>query len=333
MSRINHASKIVTVFALVLLVASLAVPVSADSNNNPPSGQQSSGQIPSGASPVPGQTASPQPGQNVTTGLPANSSINVTGHVQVPANKTSNDNKANQTKQGRGKIGNIITPPATLTNQTENRSTDVKNAVNETVLTPAKNLARNDINKIISQLQLYERWVDRSGLDESQKSGIVVLVNENIDWFRQQSANISAAGNLSSIRKMANTTELQAVTLKVSIKQEAGIMACDALDDRISQAENASVNIAARIAALEAKGNNMTAADQKLASYDAHIAAAASYSAAARAAFEGITSKDNVDNDFNEGYQQINLAENQMSLAYADLKEVYLIYLQASRKA
>jgi hypothetical protein len=119
--------------------------------------------------------------------------------------------------------------------------------------------------------------------------------------------------------------------LKVSIKREAGIMACDRIDDQIAMARNAATGIAFRIAALKAAGNNTAPAEQKMAEYNAHIDAAAAYSDAARNAFEGITASDNMDAGFNDGYRQIAQADIEMTQAYVDLKGVYLWYLQAIR--
>ena len=84
-----------------------------------------------------------------------------------------------------------------------------------------------------------------------------------------------------------------------------------------------------KIAALKARGNNTAQAEQKLADYNAHISAASRYSAAARAAFDGITSAGDVDAGFAEGYRQIGLADREMTQAYADLKDVYIWYLHS----
>ena len=142
---------------------------------------------------------------------------------------------------------------------------------------------------------------------------------------------MEAADDLTTVQTLADQAEQQAATLKVSIKNEAGIMACDGLDGRIATARTASAGIADKIAALKARGDNTAPAEQKLADYNAHVDAAAMYSLAARAAFEGITSADNTDRGFNEGYRQIGLANREMTQAYVDLKGVYLWYLQATR--
>ena len=228
---------------------------------------------------------------------------------------------------GHGKIGNLHTPPAIVKNLTQK----VKKQVNDVRLNQAKMMAEGKINLIIGQLQLYGKWVANSGLSIDQKAGIKVIVDSNIAWFRQQYEDIEAADDLTTVQTLADQAEQQAATLKVSIKKEAGILACDGLDGRIATARTASAGIADKIAALKARGNNTAPAEQKLADYNAHVDAAAMYSLAARAAFEGITSADNTDRGFNEGYRQIGLANREMTQAYVDLKGVYLWYLQATR--
>jgi hypothetical protein len=173
--------------------------------------------------------------------------------------------------------------------------------------------------------------VANSGLSSDQKAGIKAIVENNIAWFRQQSEDLGAATDLATVQALADQVERQSAVLKVSIKKEAGIMACDGMDGRIATARNASASIADRIAALKATGKDTAKIEQKLADYDAHVAAAGLYSLAARTAFEGITSAENTDSGFNEGYRQLGLANREMTQAYVDLKGVYLWYLQNSR--
>jgi hypothetical protein len=218
-------------------------------------------------------------------------------------------------------------PPSIVKNLTKK----IKNQVDDIRLKQARTIAEGRINLIIGQLQLYEKWVSRSGLGNDQKSDISIIVNDNIAWFRQQVEDLEASGDLVAIQGLADQASQQVAALEVSIKKEAGIMACDVMDGRIATARNASAGITEKIAVLKASGVNTAAAGQDLTNYNAHVDAAAMYSLAARAAFEGITSADNTDNGFNEGYAQIGLADGEMTQAYADLKNVYLWYLQATR--
>jgi hypothetical protein len=231
------------------------------------------------------------------------------------------------TLQGQGRFGNLHTPPAIISNFTQK----VKKQVNDARLDAAKMIAESRIKLIEGQLQLYEKWVANSGLSNDQKASIKVIVDDNILWFRQQDEDIQAADDLATVQALSDQADLQAASLKVTIKKEAGLLACDTLDGRIAAARNASAGIIDKIAGLNAGGIDTTAVEQKLADYNAHIDAAGIDSLAARAAFEGITGADNTDRGFNEGYRQIALAGGEMTRAYVDLKYVYLWYLQATR--
>jgi hypothetical protein len=251
------------------------------------------------------------------------------GHASpAPAgNGAINVTSGMPTLPGHGKFGNIHTPPAIISNLTKN----VKKQVDDVRVKMAQKIAESKIDIILGQLGLYEKWVANSGLANDQKAGIKVIVDNNIAWFRQQVEDIQAADDLTTVQTLADQADQQAATLKVSIKKEAGLLACDALDDRIATATNVSSAIADRIAALKLPGNYTASVEQKLADYNAHVDAAGRYSLAAKAAFEGITDADNTDRGFNEGYRQIALADREMTQAYVDLKGVYLWYLQASR--
>jgi hypothetical protein len=296
MSRLICLKKIIPVFVLAILVLSVASPALAK-----PAIKAQPTSSPAGGQALP--TISPLPVDN--------ESINITQGVPP--------------FHGHGKIGNLRTPPAIVKNLTQK----IKNQVSDVRLNQARTIAEGRINLIIGQLQLYEKWVSNSGLGNDQKSAIKVIVDSNIAWFRQQIEDLGAADDMAAVQALADEADQQAATLKVNIKNEAGIMACDELDGRVATARSASTGIADRIAALKDRGNNT--APQKLADYNAHIDAAAGYSLAARAAFESITSADNTDNGFNEGYRQIGLADREMTQAYVDLKGVYLWYLQVIR--
>ena len=295
MSRNNSLKMIFPAFAIAILIFSLSSPAFATpASKATPTTTAADGH----ASPTPAGNGV----INVTHGMP--------------------------TLPGHGKFGNLHTPPAIISNLTKK----VKKQVDDARLNQAIKIADVKIDIILRQLELYEKWVANSGLSDDQKAGIKVIVDNNIAWFRQQVEDIQAAEDLAAVQTLADQADQQAATLKVSIKKEAGIMACDWLDGQIATARTASAGISDKIAVLKARGDNTAPAEQKLADYNAHVDAAARYSLAARAAFEGITSADNMDSGFNEGYRQIGQADGEMTQAYVDLKGVYLWYLQASRQ-
>jgi hypothetical protein len=182
------------------------------------------------------------------------------------------------TLPGHGRFGNLHTPPAIISNLTKN----VKKQIDDVWVNAAQKIAESRIDIILGQLELYQKWVANSGLDKDQKAGIKVIVDNNIAWFREQIDDIQAADDLATVESLAQQADQQAATLKVSIKKEAGLLACDALDSRIATAANASSSITDRIAAPKSAGNNTAAVEQKLADYNAHIDAADSYSLSPR---------------------------------------------------
>lgn len=222
------------------------------------------------------------------------------------------------------KIGNISTPPAIV----RNLSGQVKDRINEALLKQTKRLAEVRINILVNQLELYEKRITYSSLGADQKSAIIAVADENIAWLRQIDSDVQAADDLDAIRALMAQVDQQADVLKANIKKDAGVMACDGLDARIATARNVSATIAGRLAALKAQGKDTSQPEGKLADYDEHLDAAGQCSAAARAAFLGITGAADADRGFAEGYRQIGLADREMSRAYADLKDVYLWYLR-----
>lgn len=297
MSRLNRSGKIIFALAMVFLALSLSIPAMGANPNKAPSADA---------------PADNQASPGVPSGPAGKGAINVT--------------PGTSTHQGHGKIGNLHAPPVIVKNLTQK----VKKHANDARLNQTRAIAEGRINLIINQLRLYEKWVANSRLSDDQKSSIKAIIDGNIAWFMQQYEDIGATVDVATAQALADQADRQAAMLKVSMKKEAGIMACDMLDGRIATARNASAGIADRIASLE--GIDTASAVQKLADYDDHVDAAARYSGAVRAAFECITTADNTDSGFNEGYRQIGMADREMARAYADLKSIYLWYLQVARQ-
>jgi hypothetical protein len=256
------------------------------------------------------------------------SSDDVTQHAGKDKNVTS----ATPVSPGQLKLGKITAPPiATFQNLTATAKANASTVIDNARLTVAKKTASVKISLVIRQLEQYKKQIARSSLSPDEKAAIIALADNNIAWYRQQDSAIQAAGDLETINALANETNQQTDLLKVNMKKDAGIMACDQLDERIAMALSASAIAAGKVSVLDASGNDIDALESSLADYNVHVDVASQYSMAARTAFESISSEANVDSGFYAGYQQIKLADLEMGKAYADLKDFYRLYLINSR--
>lgn len=245
--------------------------------------------------------------------------------------KDKDNASAIQVPHGQLKLGKLNAPPvATFHNLTLNAQATNKSAVNDVRLTLAKKMASLKINMIIRQLELYKKQITHSKISPEEKAAVIAIADNNIAWYRHQDSDIQAAEDLDTVNALAAGIEQQTNLLKVNLKKEAGIMACDQLDSRIAIAKSVPSIVAGKIADLKAAGNDIAVLEGKLADYDAHLDAASQYADAARTAFEGISGEADADSGFNAGYQQIRLADLEMDKAYADLKDFYLLYLHSS---
>ncbi|OPY29124.1 MAG: hypothetical protein A4E28_01071 [Methanocella sp. PtaU1.Bin125] len=250
------------------------------------------------------------------------------------ANKSDKDQDDQQGKNvspGQLKLGNLKAPPlATLHNFTA--SPKANNTVVDTVhLNVAKKTASQRINLVIRQLETYKKQISRSRLSADEKAAAIAVADNNIAWYRQQESAIQAAADLETVNGLAAVTNDQIGQMKVNMKLEAGIMACEQMESRIAAANSVSVMAAEKIGELKASADVTAALEGQLARYNEHVAAASQYTYAARTAFEGITNEGNTDSGFNAGYQQLRQAEAEMLRAYTELKLFYQLYLHNAR--
>jgi hypothetical protein len=246
-------------------------------------------------------------------------------------NASANSTSATHVPPGLLKLGKLKAPPvATLHNLTATIKANNNGVVDKVRLTMAKKTASQKISLIIHQLELYKKQISHSRLGNDEKAAAIAVADKNIAWYRQQESEIQASDDIETINALAAGTNLQTDQLKVNMKKEAGIMACDQLDSRIATARNVSAIATRMIAELKASGNDAAALESRLADYGAHIDAASQYAYAARTAFEGISSETNADSGFNAGYQQIRLADLEMGKAFNDLKNFYMLYLHST---
>jgi hypothetical protein len=245
--------------------------------------------------------------------------------------KDMNGTSVTHIPPGQLKLGKINGPPmATFHNLTVTAKATTNAVVDNVRLTLAKKMASLKIDMAIRQLELYKKQITHSRISAEEKVAIIALADSNIAWYSQQESDIQAAEDLDAVNALAAGIDMQSDLLKVNIKKEAGVMACDQLDSRIATARNVLTMAAGKVADLKADGNDIADLENELADYNAHVDAAAGYADAARAAFEGISSDANADSGFDDGYRQISKADIEMNKAYADLKDFYLLYLRSS---
>jgi hypothetical protein len=263
------------------------------------------------------------------------------GSTATPVNATQQSGKGNgqhnvtsdtHVPPGQLKLGKISAPPAVSgISITPTAQATKKPPVSEAKLSLAKKVAGTRIGLVVSQLELYKKQISRSGLSAEEKAAIIAIADRNIAWYNQQNGDIQSASDMDIINALAAAADQQSAQLKVNMRKDAGVMACDELDARIATARNVATIAAGKVSSLKANGNDTTAIEGKLADYNARVAAASQYSTAARAAFESISGEANSDSGFNEGYRLIAQADQEMGKAYADLKDVYLLYFRSTR--
>lgn len=253
------------------------------------------------------------------------------GDVTQHAGKDKNATSATHVPPGQLKLGKINAPPVpTLHNLMATVKADKGTVVDNARLTLAKKTASLKISLVIRQLELYKKQIARSSLGTEEKVAIIAIADNNIAWYRQHDTDIQAAGDLETVNALADEANQQTSMIKVNMKKDAGVMACDQLDERIATAQSVSAIAAGKISGLSASGNDIDALERSLAGYDAHVDAASQYAEAARATFESISTEANADSGFNEGYGQIRQADLELGNAYADLKDFWLLYLRNS---
>lgn len=245
------------------------------------------------------------------------------------SSQLANNSAAGFLKNGsatvKPKIGNLQAPPKNGLNVSRQ---PFKNAVDDYRLKIAKSVAEARIKIVIQELELYKKKISASNLDEQDKAELISSADANIVWFRQKSGEIQAAGDMATLQALVTQVDQQIAQMKVNMKKGAGLVACDEMDAKIAKAADVSRIAGQKIDDLKAKGKNTAQLEAALASYDGHVSAAGQHAAAARAAFEGITSASNTDRGFIEGLKQLRLAEQELNKAYSDLKRFYWYFFR-----
>lgn len=293
-----------------MLLASVVTPVIADQPiKSGPAASGLIGQIKSRVSPTATQGATVQP---LTNGSAGN-------------HNSSNNGSA----LGKLKIGNLHTPPSQAGFNISKQALK-NNSLNDNRLKIAKTVADVKIGIVIKELELYKKKISASRLSDAEKAALIASADANIAWFNQQESDIQEAGDMATLQAMVNEADQQTAMMRVNLKTGAGLIVCDELDVKISTARNVSGIAAQKINDLKAKGYDTTQAEKALADYNVHVDAASQNSAAARAAFNGITGTGNMDSGFKEGLKQVSLAEQELGKSFSDLKDIYLLILRGN---
>lgn len=233
-------------------------------------------------------------------------------------------------------IGTLKTPPkatqtpasVTTGNGKKPVPTATKTAVNDNQLRNEKKQAHAKIAVAINQLEVYAKRVSNSKLPAEEKALLQSQISENLAWYRQIDSDIQAATDLDQVRETSALVTGYTNSMKVDLKKDAGLLACESLLTKISTARDVSALASGKIAEKAANGADTAKMEQKLAEFDEHIAAAEQLVEAAGADFNAITTEQNAEQNFHKGYQKLQLAEVRLKQAYQDLKEIYLALLR-----
>ncbi|WP_424357015.1 hypothetical protein [Methanocella sp. MCL-LM] len=192
-----------------------------------------------------------------------------------------------------------------------------------------KAAADGKIKVALTQLDIYVKMVNHSRLSDGDKALLIGDANENMAWYRQMGRDLQATSDGGTVQGMATDIDRQTELLRADLKRDAGLLTCDDIDRKIATARDVSALAGQKIATADTDANESLKLNQLLADYDAHVDTAAQHSGAAKASFDRITSAADADQHFDAGFGELQQAEKQLTLAYADLKEIYRILLDS----
>jgi hypothetical protein len=200
-------------------------------------------------------------------------------------------------------------------------------AVTSARLGLVRTTAANSINSIVAALNMVNNRVASSKLSAGDKATMTSQIDANITWFQAEQSSIQSASDVNTIRTDVSQITAQWNSIKTSIKQETGILACDELDARLSNASRAASIASQKIQSLSAEGKDTSALQSALASYNSNLATATTDSQNARADFNDITSSSNANANYAAGLSQLNQAQQQLSAGYQNLITMYRLFL------
>ncbi len=190
--------------------------------------------------------------------------------------------------------------------------------------------AENGIDAIIKGLNAVDNSIDRSKLPDSQKAALMSQVDSNISWFESEKSIIQSSDDLVTVRQHALLAASRWSSIKIDIKKEMGLLACDDIDAKLNDARNASSVASAKIQAMKAQGKDTGDLEKSLASFNSDIDNAAGHSANARVEFNAISTPVNVDLRYAAGIRQLNMAGNGLNSSFTDLRKIYSLFYGTS---
>jgi hypothetical protein len=207
--------------------------------------------------------------------------------------------------------------------------------LNQTVgdlrLQRTKTVVENGIAVAIAALNVAGKGVERSKLTDNQKAELKAQVEANITWFEAKKRDVQSSRDVASALQNAKQASDRWNEVYPDLKKEAGLMACDNFEAKLSKARDVTAIVSSKIDSLKAQGKDTGSLENALAAYNGHIDGASRYGANARSEFDAIGSS-RQDGHFAAGIKQLGLAENEMKGAYSDLKNIYRLLFGNSVK-
>jgi hypothetical protein len=211
--------------------------------------------------------------------------------------------------------------------KTWERNTTYSKNFTELQLERSKKYAITSIDAIVNNLQNFKGKVVSSKLSDENKAIVISEIDSNITWFENKKMEIESAKTITEVKDIGKAVDRQWNVIIVGLKKESGLLACDEMDEWITEAYKVSNMLSEKIKDAKAQGKNTWYMERRLNDYNNKIKKAERLTIEAREQYTKISTPLNADLYFASGTQKLKAASNELTGAYGIVKEVYrLIY-------
>ncbi|WP_424356990.1 hypothetical protein [Methanocella sp. MCL-LM] len=188
----------------------------------------------------------------------------------------------------------------------------------------AKGTAQARIAAMLEKVGTVQAYTQNtSSLTADQKLRLLAEADKNARWLSGKAAEIVATDDVNSAQGLLGDTESGMSLMEADIQRNMGLLACNELDYRISEALNASLALSERLDRMNLGDADRVIAKQYLTDCREHLLNASLYSDSAAQSFQSIDGQAETRDNYRLGLEQLQQSKTELNLAYLAINKIF----------
>jgi hypothetical protein len=162
-----------------------------------------------------------------------------------------------------------------------------------------------------------------SSLNDEDKALLLSEAENHTLWLSGKDSELQSATDADTAQQLLSDVDARMCLMEADLQRSAGLLACNELNGKISNALNASITLEDRIGGMGLSDSDLALAREDLADCREHLLNASILSDMAAEAFEGIDGSGSSESSYLEGLRLLQQSREELNMAYIAINMLF----------